>query len=128
MYQPLKLTKKTAWELISKNFPQRNIKGGETAPGVYCYTASTGCFPDGLQITVENDWFNHNGRFRLTISDGVGGNRIIQYYHPDTLNRDYAAEQVEKEEAALAARKYWVWEIGKEAAHKLVDQYWGLEE
>jgi hypothetical protein len=60
----------------------------------------------------------------LTLSDG--SNVITQYYHPDTLNRDYAAEQAEKAEAAKEARKEWVQEIGKEAAHKLVDQYWGV--
>ena len=45
--------------------------------------------------------------------------------HPDTLNRDYVAEQAEKEDEAKQARKEWVWVVGKEMAHKLVDQYWG---
>ncbi len=58
----------------------------------------------------------------MTISDGE--NQIIQYYHPDTLNRDYVAEQAEKEEAAREARKDWVQSIGLEIAHKLVDRYW----
>lgn len=39
--------------------------------------------------------------------------------------RDYVAEQAEKEDEAKQARKEWVWAMGKEMAHKLVDQYWG---
>lgn len=41
------------------------------------------------------------------------------------LNRDYVAEQAEKEAEAKQARKEWVWAMGKEMAHRLVDQYWG---
>ena len=54
-----------------------------------------------------------------------GGTPIIRYYYPDTLNRDYVAEQAEKEAEAKQARKEWVWAMGKEMAHRLVDQYWG---
>lgn len=50
---------------------------------------------------------------------------IVRYYHPDTLNRDHVAEDAEKEADAKQARKEWVWAMGKEMAHKLVDQYWG---
>lgn len=59
----------------------------------------------------------------MTISDGE--NQIIQYFHPDTLNRDYVAERAEKEDAAREARENWVQMIGVKMAHKLVDQYWG---
>ena len=62
---------------------------------------------------------------KLTIANVDGGSPIIRYYHPDTLNRDYVAEQAEKEDEAKQARKEWVWVVGKEMAHKLVDQYWG---
>ena len=44
-------------------------------------------------------------------------NPIIRYYYPDTLNRDYVAEQAEKEAEAKQARKEWVWAMGKEMAH-----------
>ena len=43
----------------------------------------------------------------------------------EPLNRDYVAEQAEKEAEAKQARKEWVWAMGKEMAHRLVDQYWG---
>lgn len=88
----VKLTKRTAWELISRICPRLNISKDTTPPDVAIFRASTG--PAGLEIRCENDWFNHNGRIRLTLSDGE--NQIIQYYHPDTLNRDYVAEQAEK--------------------------------
>ena len=53
-----------------------------------------------------------------------GGTPIVRYYHPDTLNRDHAAEDAEKEADAKQARKEWVQTLGPELAHKLVDQYW----
>lgn len=86
------------------------------------FKASTG--PEGLEIRCENDWFNHNGRIKLTIANVDGGTPIVRYYHPDTLNRDYVAEQAEKEDEAKQARKDWVQTLGPELAHKLVDQYW----
>lgn len=116
----VKLTKRTAWELISRICPRLNISKDTTPPDVAIFRASTG--PAGLEIRCENDWFNHNGRIRLTLSDGE--NQIIQYYHPDTLNRDYVAEQAEKEESEREARKDWVQSMGLEMAHKLVDRYW----
>lgn len=119
----VKLTKRVAWELISRIHPRLNIQKEITPPDVAIFKASTG--PEGLEIRCENDWFNHNGRIKLTIGNVDGGTPIIRYYHPDTLNRDYVAEQAEKEAEAKQARKEWVWAMGKEMAHKLVDQYWG---
>ena len=116
----VKLTKRKAWELISRIHPRLNIKQEATPSDVAIFKASTG--PEGREIRCENDWFNHNGRIRLTLSDGE--NQIIQYYHPDTLNRDYVAEQAEKEAEAKQARKEWVRAMGKVMAHRLVDQYW----
>lgn len=119
----VKLTKRKAWELISRIQPRLNIKQEATPSDVAIFKASTG--PEGLEIRCENDWFNHNGRIKLTIGNVDGGTPIIRYYHPDTLNRDYVAEQAEKEAETKQARKEWVWAMGKEMAHKLVDQYWG---
>lgn len=119
----VKLTKRKAWELISRIHPRLNINQEVTPPDVAIFTASTG--PEGLEIRCENDWFNHNGRIKLAISNVDGGTPIVRYYHPDTLNRDHVAEDAEKEADAKQARKEWVWAMGKEMAHKLVDQYWG---
>lgn len=111
----VKLTKRKAWELISRIHPRLNINQEVTPPDVAIFTASTG--PEGLEIRCENDWFNHNGRIKLTISNVDGGTPIVRYYHPDTLNRDHVAEDAEKEADAKQARKEWVWAMGKEMAH-----------
>lgn len=120
MYKPLKLTKKTARELIGRICSRLDITKEETASNAITFRASTG--PSGLEIRCENDWFNNNGRIKLTISDGK--NHIIQYFYPDTLNRDYVAEQCDKDDEQLKSRRDWVWTMGKERAHKFVDQYW----
>lgn len=122
MVKPVKLTKKTAWELISRIHSQLNISNDAAAPEVAIFRASTG--PEGLEIRCENDWFNHNGRIRLTISDPTGENFVRMYFHPDTLNRDYVAELSDKDDERRESRRDWVQMIGKEQAHKLVDQYW----
>lgn len=120
MYKPLKLTKKTAKEIIGKALGIRDISGCKVAPGVYRYTASIGC----LEIMCENDWLNHNGRYKLTISDPEGGSAIKMYFHPDTMNRDFGEEQADKDDERQVARRNWVQSIGKERAHALVDKYW----
>lgn len=118
----VKLTKKTAYELISRISTGRNIKKDDTPPDVAIYRASTG--PSGLTITCENDWFDHNGLIKMTISDGVGGNAILMYFSPTTLERDYVAEDAEKEWIERARRVNWVSRVGKEQAHKLIESYW----
>lgn len=122
MYNPVKLTKKTAWQLISRIHPRLNITKDAAPPEVAIFRASTG--PEGLEIRCENDWFTRNGRIKLTLIDGIGGNQIIQYFHPETMNRDFGAEQAEKDDAAKQARKDWVQMVGRDMAHKLVDHYW----
>ena len=114
------LTKKTAYELISRISTGRNIKKDDTPPDVAIYRASTG--PSGLTITCENDWFDRNGLIKLTISDG--GNQIVQYFSPNTLERDYTAEQAYKDDLERERRVSWVRRVGKEQAHKMVDRYW----
>lgn len=118
----VKLTKRAAWELISRIYPRLNIKKESTLPDVAIFKATTG--PEGLEIRCENDWFNHNGRIKLTISNVDGGTPIVRYYRPNTLNRDFVAEQAEREDDVKQSRKEWVQALGPELAHKLVDQYW----
>ncbi len=120
MYKTLKLTKKTASELIGQICPRLNINKDNTPPEVAIFRATTG--PKGLEIKCENDWYNHDGRIKLTICDGTTW--IIRYYHPETLERDFAAEDAEKEDADKESRVRWVFDIGQEMAHKMVDQYW----
>ena len=75
----VKLTKRKAWELISRIHPRLNIRQEATPPDVAIFKASTG--PEGLEIRCENDWFNHNGRIKLTIANVDGGSPIIRYLH-----------------------------------------------
>ena len=70
----VKLTKRKAWELISRIQPRLNIKQEATPSDVAIFKASTG--PEGLEIRCENDWFNHNGRIKLTIGNVDGGTPI----------------------------------------------------
>ena len=79
----VKLTKRKAWELISRIHPRLNIKQEATPSDVAIFKASTG--PEGLEIRCENDWFNHNGRIKLTIANVDGGTPIVRYYHPRHL-------------------------------------------
>lgn len=117
----IKLTKKTAYELISRISTGRNIKKDDTSwPTVAIYRASTG--PSGLEIICENDWYDYNGLIKLTISDGE--NQIIHYYSPTTLEREYDDEQIYKDKLERERRVEWVRNVGKERAHKLVDRYW----
>ncbi len=125
MWKPCKLTRTNALKLMRQIIPVplNVINGGVYSAGVVCYTAPVGL--KGLEIKVENDWFARNGCIKLTISDAKGGNRLTMYFSPSTFERDYSAEEFDKKEAAVDARKQWVREVGREQAHKLVDQYWG---
>ena len=123
----IKLTKRTAYELISRISTGRNIKKDDTSPTsptVEIYRASTG--PSGLEITCENDWYDYNGLIKLTISDGE--NQIVHYYSPTTLERERAEEQEYKNELERERRVEWVSCVGREQAHKMVDRYWYWDE
>ncbi len=121
----MKLTKKTAVMLIQRVIPLslKLISGPTGGNGAVRFTALTG--PEGLEITCENDWLTHNGCIKLTISDTSGGSCLTMYFSPNTFERNYSEEEFDKKEAAREARERWVAEVGKEQAHKLVDQYWG---
>lgn len=116
----IRLTKKTATQLIHQIMPRAVVIKDDTAPEATIFRAVTD--PNGLEIRCENDWFKRNKRIKLTITDGE--NTIVHYYSPTTLNRDFIEEKLEKEETALQARVNWVSQVGLEMAHKLVDRYW----
>ena len=118
----VKLSNRTAHVLINSVCSRLNIRKDDTAPGVAIFRASTG--PAGLDIVCENDWATCNGRISLTVTEKVHGRKLRMYFHPDTLNRDVLAEMAEREEDEREARIKWVAKVGKEQAHKLVDQYW----
>jgi hypothetical protein len=116
----IRLTKKTATQLIHQIMPHAKISKDDTVPEVTIFRTVTD--PNGLEIRCENDWFKRNQRIKLTITDGE--NTIVHYYSPTTLNRDFIEEELEKKEIALEARVRWVSQVGLEMAHKLVDHYW----
>lgn len=120
MNKTLKLTKKTAAELIGRICPKLPITKDDTPPYVQIYRAYTG--PMGLMIVCENDWMLCDNRIRLTIS--ACGQSIVQFYNPDTLDRDFAAEDKYLSDTASEARMIWVNDIGQQKAHELVDRYW----
>lgn len=121
MYKPLKLKRTTAARLMAQVAgPGLKPLLREPEIGATIYEAQRGC----LEICCENDWYEKNGRIKLTITDGIGGNQIRMYFHPDTLHRDFVAEDAEKEDDRRASRVQWVGSVGREQAHKLVDQYW----
>lgn len=119
----IKLTRKTAVHLIRSAVPVpvSSIEGGDQGTGAVIYEAHTG----SMDITCSNDWYTLNGCIQLVVADRSGMGQITMYFSPVTLERDFAAEEAYKEEIQQEMRRNWVWRIGKENAHKLVDQYWG---
>ena len=117
----IRLTRKTAVALICgvMPIPKSSIQGGEQAPGVYAYTATFG----ELVVSCTSNWRDSSGRIQLTVSDGSGGGTLRMYFHPETLNRDYVAEDAWKEADRLETRKDWVQRVGRERAHRFVDRY-----
>ena len=118
----LKLTQKLARMLISREIgvPARNLEKIAAPDGVYAYRMDMG----GLSLRVENDRYTHAGRYGLTIHDRFGGTVVVMLFHPETLNRDFGAEDAEKFDAAQQARRDWVQSHGPEYCHKIVDRYW----
>lgn len=70
MYKPLKLTKKTAKEIIGKALGIRDISGGKVTPGMYRYTASI----EDLVTTLQGG----DSEKSETISSGV--NKLMSNY------------------------------------------------
>ncbi len=119
MYRPLKLTRKTAAEIIGKVSTGLKVIGGEHGPDVYRYEAVCGL----LLIRCENDWYDHNGRFKLTLSISEAGDPLTLYFYPETLERDYDTEQAERKKLRKEDRIHWAQLIGPELAHKAVNEY-----
>lgn len=90
----IKLTRAVAARLIGQvtgGCPKLIREGND--PDAVIYAAST----DFLTLRCENDWYEHNGRIRLTLLDRLGGSSMFMYFDPRTLERDFRAEDAEKE-------------------------------
>ena len=126
MFKPVKLTKKTAQTLVNQVFPGLKIEGGKCDNGAVVFHGFTG--PEAslcrLLVTIENDWNTYNGRIRLAVYDSSTAGQIVMFFHPDTLNRDFLAEDAEREDRNREARVKWVQNVGVKMAHSLVDQYY----
>ena len=119
--RPLRLTKKTAAQLLEKACGAAKLTGGKEGPGAYRYHARLGF----LSILIENNWaFPDDRYYELQINDESNGKSIVMYFDPDTLERKYEKEQKYYDILRREEREGWVREAGKETAHKLVDQYW----
>lgn len=84
----IRLTQKTAKALIQKEFgiSAARLKTEKAENGVYIYKMEFGRF----EIEVENDWFERNGLYVITVSSNTGeGMRL--FYNPDTLEENCEA-------------------------------------
>lgn len=118
----LRLTQKLARTLITREIgvSARNLEKIAAPDGVYAYEMSLG----GLSIKVENDRYTHAGRYGLKIHDRSGGTVMTMLFHPETLNRDFGAEDAEKSGTEQRTRREWVQSHGSDYCHKMVDRYW----
>ncbi len=118
----LHITQKVARTLINREIgvPARNLEKVAAPDGAYAYRMAMG----GLDIQVENDRFAHAGRYALKLHDRFGGTMMTMLFHPETLNRDFGAEDAAKSDAAQETRRDWVLDHGPDYCHKMVDRYW----
>lgn len=91
-----RLNKKTAQVLVKKVL---GISGAGLTREETDDEADIFCTMRGeLLITVENDWFGKTDRFILNISVPASACSPIRlYFHSDTLEEDYEAEEEWKE-------------------------------
>lgn len=90
------LTPRTVRKLTKRMFPRAKLeKSRWMVPGTDIYGGRTG--PEGLILVCENDWKDGCGRIRLSICDGATDQRMVQYYDPDTLVRDFEMEARRRE-------------------------------
>ncbi len=118
----LSMTQKAARTLIKQEIgiPARNLEKLTAPDGVYAYRMDMG----GLSIQVENDRYTHAGRYALKLLDRFGGTMVTMLFYPETLHRDFGAENAAKSDAEQGARRDWVLDHGPDYCHKMVDRYW----
>ena len=87
----VRLTKTVAKKLIGRIARGAEVEDkSNRAVGADIYEALV----DSLDLVVkcENDWYSQNERINLLISDRWGGGSIVMCFDPDTLDRDFEAE------------------------------------
>lgn len=90
-----RLTMKTAKALVKREFgiSPSALETEKAEGGVYIYKMMMGRF----EITVENDWFDHNGCISLDVSSCLGESMRL-YYDPETLEENFDAEDKNRAE------------------------------
>lgn len=92
MDKPLRLSKKTAKELIKKVFGAAlgNLEKDKANDGVDIYRMVIG----ELSVIVQNDWYEKNGLYVVHIEAPLHSvNDMRMYFRPDTLEEDIYAEE-----------------------------------
>ena len=93
-----RLNKKTAQKLVKQvlGISGAALTKEETGDEADIYHMTMG----ELKIKVENDWFGKTDLFIINISAprSVHDNVIRLYFHPDTLEEDWEAEEAWKKE------------------------------
>ena len=90
MNKPLRLSKKTAKEIVRKVFGQSfgHLEKDEDGGDIYRMNIGE------LSVTVENDWFERNGLYVVNIAaHSHSVNHMQMYFRPDTLEEDTDAEE-----------------------------------
>lgn len=87
-----RLNKKMAQALVKRvlGVSGAELTKEETGDGADIYHMTMG----ELKIEVENDWFGQRDLFILSIVAPMSAyNPMRLFFHPDTLEEDYAAEE-----------------------------------
>lgn len=115
------LDKAAAEEILRRYVgPNLSVVGATTTSAAAIFMAKTGC----LEVRCENDWYEQNGRLKVTMQDPLGGSALRMYFHPETLERDYKTEEAKKLETVQNDRREWVLTQGPTHCHQMVDRLW----
>ncbi len=90
----VRLTEKMAVKLIQRVVPVPGwtiIGPHNDGERVYFSTSVAPSF--NLEVVCEDDGQDQNGCIKLTVSDRHSESRIVMYFDPDALERDWKAER-----------------------------------
>ncbi|HIT33182.1 MAG TPA: hypothetical protein IAC31_00960 [Candidatus Faecousia intestinigallinarum] len=119
MNNPINLSMDTAERLIHLILPDAIVYAALNAGEERIFRATS--HPDGIKVACMNDWFFRNGRIMLTVYDANGNGSFTQFYDPNTLHRDFAAEKDKNLTDILTGIREAVHSLGTEESHRLVD-------
>lgn len=95
MKKTIKLTKKTAEELVRKVLGVSGKLEKQTqAPEICIFKMQMG----EMEVSVENDWYKRNGLFLMQITFPYSGSVTWLYFDPVTLEADLHANATAQKE------------------------------